>query len=281
MKYQSENVLLENNLVQMKNCEEALSYIYNDGKYQKFAMILLTICYTCTGAFITNSLIFLQKDPQIECYYKELFTNQEQNLKNQVFNLSIPMNNITKTYCSRKDACDKSNKNIISYNFLFESQKYYSWVNDLKLGCDKNHVIGLFSSIFSMGGLISSLISTSLSDYFGRAKLIKISMMIRSFFILLIILFPTEKIIMLSMFSLGLLNSMHSTIPYILLSEYMKKENRDDYLTYMFIFESFSGILGTFFFLIIQNWLIFLILNLIYGLIFIYYSEFLYESPFL
>lgn len=291
MNSKSEKIITETNVIQMKNCEEALSYIYSDGKYQKFAMLLLTICYTCTGAFITNSLIFLQKDPKIECFFNNSIGNLDPNFNDQVIpkpvgnkdlNEPIEFNdlyNITKTFCSRKEACDKSNKNLISYNFLFESQKYYSWVNDLKIGCDRNHVIGLFSSIFFMGGLISSLISTCFSDYFGRAKLIKLSMMIRSVFILSIILFPSEKMIMLSMFFLGLLNSMHSTIPYILLSEYMKKENRDDYLTYMFIFESFSGILGTFFFLLIQNWLLFLILNLLFGLIFIYYSEYLYESP--
>jgi len=286
--------LIQEKNIQLKNCEEALSYIYNDGKFQKIAMLLLTICYTCTGAFITNSLIFMLKDPKIECYYKNNSFYQDMKKRNmsikikndlsselKEFNFQIyeELNNITKKSCLRKEACDKFNENLVNYKFLYESHKYYSWVNDFKMGCEENYIIGLFSSIFFVGGLISSLISTSLSDFFGRAKLIKISMIIRSFFLLFIILFPNEKTILISMFLLGLLNSMHSNIPYILLSEYMKRENRDDYLTYMFIFESFSGILGTFFFLIIQNWILFLVFYLIYGLIFIFYSDYLYESP--
>lgn len=269
MEEMTEKLKTEYNLIQMENCEEALSYIYNNGKYQKLAMILLTICYTCTGAFITNTLIFLEKDPKIQCMKRIPSNDIDSNSNDEV----------EKYYCLRKEACDTYNTYLISYEFLYEQQSYYSWTNDLRLGCDKDYVIGLFSSIFFIGGFISSLISSSLSDILGRAKLIKISMIFRGLVLFLIILFPSQNIILFSMFFLGLLNSMHSTIPYILLSEYMDKKHRDDYLTYMFIFESFSGILGTFFFLIIQNWLLFLILNLFYGGIFIIFNQYLYESP--
>jgi Na+/melibiose symporter-like transporter len=81
------------------------------------------------------------------------------------------------------------------------------------------------------------------------------------------------------MLFLGVLNSMHSTIPYILLSEYLGKDHRDNYLTLMFIFESFSGIFTTFFFFFVQNWVVFFVFNLIYGGIFVAFSFLLYESP--
>jgi Na+/melibiose symporter-like transporter len=86
-------------------------------------------------------------------------------------------------------------------------------------------------------------------------------------------------VILACMFILGLLNSMHSTIPYILISEYVSKDERDKYLTVMFMFESFSAIIATIFFYFIQNWKIFLYFNFGYGGIFIVFSFLLYESP--
>jgi len=78
---------------------------------------------------------------------------------------------------------------------------------------------------------------------------------------------------------MGILNPMHSTIPYILISEYLSHEERDDYMTLMFVTESFSGIFCTIFFFIYQHWKFYLYINLVYGLIFIFFSFLLYESP--
>ena len=236
----------------IEDCEEAIIEIGSNGKFQKIALAILTICYTCTGAYITNSFVFFEKDPIIECF-----------------------NNNEWLQCKRTEAC-KANK---TYRFNFTDQPSYSWTNDFRMGCDKNFTIGLFGTIFFLGSMISSLFASSLSDYIGRATLIKVSMLIRNGVILLPLIYANEYLILVSLFLLGLLNSLHSTIPYILISEYVSRYEKDKYQTIMFIFESFSGLLSTLYFYLFQNWKIFLILNLMYGLIFTVYSYKILESP--
>lgn len=248
-----------NQEILVKDCEDAINKINPNGRFQKIAFILLTICYTCTGSLITNAFIFLEKDPPITCY---------KNINDT----------LVATQCIRKEACDPNSK-FSKYEFNYIEDKYYSWTNDFKLGCDYNIVIALLISLFFIGSMISSLIATSLSDYVGRARIIKYAMIFRIFFIAAPILFKNVWVIMVCMLFLGVLNSMHSTIPYILLSEYLGKDYRDYYLTLMFIFESFSGIFTTLFFFFIQNWVIFFIFNLIYGIIFVIFSFLLLESP--
>jgi MFS transporter, OCT family, solute carrier family 22 (organic cation transporter), member 4/5 len=245
--------------VLVKDCEEAINKVNPNGTFQKIAFILLTICYTCTGSLITNAFIFLEKDPSITCY---------KNIND----------NLIATQCIRKEACHP-NSEFSKYEFNYIEDRNYSWTNDFKLGCDYNVVVALIISLFFIGSLISSLLATSLSDYLGRAKIIKFAMTLRIFFIAVPIIFRNLSVVLFSMFFLGVLNSMHSTIPYILLSEYLGKDYRDNYLTLMFIFESFSGIFTTLFFFYIQNWVIFFIFNLFYGIIFVIFSFLLFESP--
>jgi MFS family permease len=245
--------------VLVKDCEDAINKVNQNGKFQKIAFILLTICYTCTGSLITNAFIFLEKDPPITCY---------KNINDTLI----------ATQCIRKEACDP-NSGFSKYEFNNIEDKNYSWTNDFKLGCDYNIVVALLISLFFIGSMISSLIATSLSDYLGRARIIKFAMILRIFFIAAPIIFRNIWVVLFCMLFLGVLNSMHSTIPYILLSEYLGKDYRDNYLTLMFIFESFSGIFTTLFFFFIQNWVIFFIFNLIYGIIFVIFSFLLFESP--
>jgi putative MFS transporter len=235
-----------------KDCEDALTRINDNNKFQRLAMFLLTVCYTCTGAFIINAFVFLEKDP--------------------IFLCSV---GLTIQECTRKEACSGK----YSYTIKYYDQDHYSWINEYKMDCNYNIEIGMLASLLFIGGMISSVISPTLSDYIGRAALIKFSMYLRTVVILLPLVFTGINVLLVCIFLLGLLNSMHSTIPYILLSEYVTAKERDDYLTYMFICESFSGILSTLFFLAYQNWYVFFILNMIYGLIFVTLSFYLYESP--
>jgi OCT family organic cation transporter-like MFS transporter 4/5 len=244
--------------VLVKDCEDALTRV-GVGKYHKIAFLLLTICYTCTGSLITNSFIFLEKDPPIKCF-KEI------------------NGTLTSFECTRKEAC-KDHSEYSKYNFEFIEDSSYSWTNDFKLTCKDDLLVALLISLFFIGSMISSTIASSLSDFFGRAKIIKIAMLLRIVFILIPIIFQNVYVVLSCMFVLGVLNSMHSTIPYILLSEYFGKDERDDYLTYMFICESFSGIISTLFFFLIQNWAVFFIFNLVYGIVFCIFSGLLMESP--
>ena len=98
----------------IEDCEEAIIEIGSNGKFQKIALAILTICYTCTGAYITNSFVFFEKDPIIECF-----------------------NNNEWVQCKRTEAC-KANK---TYRFNFTDQPSYSWTNDFRMGCDKNFTI--------------------------------------------------------------------------------------------------------------------------------------------
>jgi putative MFS transporter len=238
--------------IQAIDCEDALVKINANNRFQKLAMFLLTICYTCTGAFIINAFIFLEKDPTFICTKgTDIVT------------------------CSRREAC--SGKYTYTINYI--DQEYYSWVNDYKMDCNYSFEIGLLGSLLFIGSMISSIISPIASDYIGRAAIIKYSMYARTCVILLPMIFHNIHVLLASIFSLGLLNSMHSTIPYILLSEYVTTKERDDYLTFMFICESFSGILSTIFFYFYQNWLVFFILNFLYGCVFVCLSFYLYESP--
>ena len=180
----------------VEDCEEAIIEIGSKGKFQKTALVILTLCYTCTGAFITNSFVFFEKDPPLECY------------KSNNWEL-----------CKRKEAC--SNKYNYRINYLEANN--YSWTNDFKMDCDENYYIGLFATVFFVGSMVSSIFASSISDYIGRAKLIKISMLIRSLVILIPILFPYKYVVLTTLFFLGLLNSLHSTIPYILISEYVSR----------------------------------------------------------
>lgn len=243
---------MKEELVIVKDCEEALVKVNSkNGKYSIIVMILLMICYTCSGAFITNAFIFLEKDPDIKC----------------------SVDNSTFYVCDRKEACD-INKNI-TYEFQYQ-KPHYSWTNDLRMECNDNFNIGLFGSLFYIGCMISSI---PLADRFGRASLIKISMAFRSIILLIPLVYTNILSIQISLFFIGICNSLHSTIPYILLGELVSKENRDNYLTVMFMCESFSGIIGTLFFYFNQNWYLYLFLNVIYGLIFVIFSFMLYESP--
>jgi len=252
--------------VSVADCEEAIIHVGSNGiyfsiyqiflgKFQKMAFILLTICYTCTGAFITNSFIFLEKDPDITCY----------NDKTPLFN------------CTRPEACKAENNYTVTFHFI--EDRTYSWTNDFKLTCNDNYIIGLFASLFFIGNMISTFTTSSLSDYIGRAKIIKFSMIARAA-VLAGYVFTTNKYItIVFLFLIGVINPMHSTIPYILLSEYLSFNERDDYMTLMFVTESFSGIFCTIFFFIYQNWRVYLILNFFFGFVFVLFSCFLYESP--
>jgi len=251
--------LIDGQEVLVRDPEEAINKINVTNKFQKIAFILLTICYTCTGSFFPNSFIFLEKDPPITCM--RIVDGQ---MKNQT--------------CTRREVREL-NSDIQSFEFHFIEDTSYSWTNDFKLTCEYEFVIASLISVFFIGSLISSLIASSLSDYFGRAKVIKISMYVRIIFIVLPLAQRNLTILLFSLFCLGFLNSMHSTIPYILLSEYLGKDERDHYLTLMFMFESFSGIVATAFFILIQNWVVFYVLNLLYGLGFVIFSYMLYESP--
>jgi len=238
--------------VLVENCEEAIERIGSNGKFQKIALILLTICYTCTGAFITNSFVFLEKDPPFYCFQSGQWDE-----------------------CKRKEACS----NNITYRIAYLDKENYSWTNDFRMACDENYLIGLFATVFFMGSMISTIFASSLSDYIGRAILIKVSMIIRSIVLLILILFPHKYMAISILFVIGILNPLHSSIPYILISEYVSKNEKDGYQTLMFMFESFSGILATLFFFFLQDWWIFLILNLIYGLVFTIFQYKLLESP--
>jgi putative MFS transporter len=257
--------------IRVKDCEEALSKININGSYQKLAFILLTICYTCTGAFITNSFIFLEKDPPITCYKYEYEQDKINNTTKIISNTTFS--------CSRKEACSLNKDQVSEYKFNFIEDQGYSWTNDFRMQCDDNVNIGLLASLFFAGSMISSLLSPSISDFIGRAKLIKTAMVIRTVFILIPLIIRSNLFTTISLFFLGFLNSMHSTIPYILLSEYLAKDDRSKYLTYMFMFESFSGIFATLFFYFLQNWVVFFAGNLLYGLIFVILMKYLYESP--
>lgn len=252
----------ENQEILVKDCEEAINKVNPNGTFQKIAFILLTICYTCTGSLITNAFIFLEKDPSITCYKK----------------LNDDSLSVVSTQCIRKEACNP-NSEFSKYEFNYIENKNYSWTNDFKLGCEYNFLVALLISLFFIGSLISSLLASSLSDYLGRAKIIKFAMDLRIIFIFAPIVFRNIWVILICMFILGVLNSMHSTIPYILLSEYLGKDYRDNYLTLMFIFESFSGIFTTIFFFFNQNWVIFFVFNLFYGIVFVVFSHYLFESP--
>ena len=229
--------------------------LFKIGKFQQIAFILLTICYTCTGAFITNAFIFFEKDPIITCYNSEV----------------LPFN------CTRPEACKVEN-NYTSI-FHFEENITYSWTNDFKIECKDNYIIGLFGSLFFIGNMISVFTTASYADYIGRLMIIKVSMLVRTLLILIYIFTSNKFITMIFLFLIGFINPMHSTIPYILISEYVSHEERDDYMTLMFITESFSGIFCTIFFFIYQNWRAYIILNLIYGGIFLIFSFMLHESP--
>src|SRR5690348_1671464 len=79
----------DHHFISVKDCEDAINKVGSNGKFQKIAFLLLIICYTCTGSFITNSFIFLEKDPEITCQSKNTTTNET-------------IHNYT---CTRKDAC--------------------------------------------------------------------------------------------------------------------------------------------------------------------------------
>lgn len=262
--------------IYVEDCEEAINKVGSNGKYQKIAFFLLTICYTCSGSFFPNAFIFLEKDPPIYCYKSNQNGNHSE------------INNLTSTneyQCTRKEACSYFNKKYKSsfakepkFEFIIE-EDYYSWTNDFELTCNNTVLLALLTSSFFIGSMISSLFASSYSDYVGRAYLIKISMFIRLFILGLVLIIKHQYVVLLCMFLLGFLNPFHSTIPYILLSEILGKNERDVYLTYMFVIESFSGFLSTLFFMFYQNWILFFILNMIYGLVFLIFSFLLFESP--
>ena len=290
--------------VLVSDCEEAISIVGSNGKFQKIAFILLMICYTCTNSFFANSFVFLEKDPLILCKKSEFNSTKNNNnsmqieeekstILHKVFSKNKTFVNFDYSQekelnkelqasdlfyqCTRKEAC--LSNDYSKHKFLFKNNSHYSWTNDFKMSCRKNYMIALLVSSFFIGAMISSLLASSLSDFLGRAYLIKLSMILRTLIMFFPILFPSLNTIFFSMITLGLLNPMHSTIPYILLSEYVGKDERDYYLTFMFIIESFSGVISTFYFTMYQNWMMFFILNLIYGLIFIVFMFFLFESP--
>lgn len=248
------NELYTNSLneIVVNNTEEAIIHVGSNGKFQKIAFVLLTICYTCTGAFITNSFVFLEKDPKFYCFKSDEWIE-----------------------CNRKEACSKN----VPYKIEYLDIVNYSWTNDFRMECKENYLIGLFATMFFLGSMISSIFASSMSDYIGRSVMIKFSMILRSVVILIPIIFPNQYIVIVILFLIGLLNSLHSSIPYILISEYLSKNEKDKYQTYMFMFESFSGILATVFFFFCQNWWIFFIINFIYGLTFIVFQYKLLESP--
>lgn len=78
---------MDNNEILAKDCEDAIQKVNPNGKFQKLALFILTICYTCTGAFIVNAFVFLEKDPPFICFNKD---------KDEA---------ISSFTCSRKEVC--------------------------------------------------------------------------------------------------------------------------------------------------------------------------------
>jgi putative MFS transporter len=177
--------------------------------------------------------------------------------------------------CSRKKACNEG----YEYQIIFSDSHDYSWINDFKLDCHDKYHIYLFKVLFLVGALLSSIFGSSSSDYFGRIRIIKITMFLRSLIILFPLIFPHELLIMISLPLLGFFSGFHTSVSYILISEYVSRFEKDKYQTFMFISGSVLSTITAVYFYIYQNWRIYFLINLLYGIAFCIFSHRLLESP--
>ena len=223
------------------------------GKFQKIAFLLLVICFTCSVNCIFNSYVFLLKDINFRCKINNEWSS-----------------------CNRTLACQQIENDKEP---VFSDVKYISFINDFHLGCKENYTINLFWMVYIIGNIIGSLFATWSSDFMGRIKIIKISMILRNIVLILTIALLYEVILIISMLLLGILSSFHTNVSFILISEYVSRFEKDKYQTLMFVFGSTLSAFCGLYFLLFQNWQIFFLLNLLFSLIFCFLSYYLLESP--
>ncbi len=212
----------------------------------------MIISFTCSGDVLGNALDFMLKDADFEC-----------NVNNQW------------ERCTRTKACNEG----YEYQIIFSDSHDYSWINDFRLDCHDKYRIYLFKVLFLVGALLSSIFGSSSSDYFGRVRIVKITMILRSLIILFPLIFPHKFLIMIALPLLGFFSGFHTSVSYILISEYVSRFEKDKYQTFMLICGSVLSTLTAIYFYIYQNWRIYFLINLIYGIAFCFFSHRLLESP--
>lgn len=238
--------------ITVEDCEEAIIEIGSNGRFQTMALFLLLISFTCSGATFINCFVFFLKDLQFECFIDNSWES-----------------------CNRDTACAEG----MNYRFEYSPNPNFSWINDFKLDCTNSYTIYLFQVLFIVSTMISSLFASWISDFVGRIKLVNISMIGRTILLLIPLIFPYQVITMFSLILLGAIGAFHTNVSYILISEYVSRFEKDRYQTFLFAGGSFLSVLAALYFFLYQNWRIFFMLNLLYGVIFCIFSFKLLESP--
>ena len=155
--------------------------------------------------------------------------------------------------CQPKDFCE--DPNVVSFQPNMELEtSYYNWVLQYDLHCASGPKIGLISSAVFIGWVITSTFVPRLSDgYFGRVFLIKLGFLISFASYTVLVLSRSYVVLVLCMFTNGMMATIRVQVCIAYLYETLSRDQYVAAYTFLAVFDGFSGVLASLFFMFVSK----------------------------
>ena len=235
--------------------DKALEAVGSNGKFQMILAVLISFIQAII-AVTSTGIPYLSKSPEFNCKQR-----------------NIEISNFKE--CSSEFYC---------LNELYEYEKnreksLYNLAYSFDLYCENKIYLQIMSSCLFFGGIISIFFFSPLPDKYGRLKIYK--MMCLGLAMTNISLFFTSGTyhLILNFFAFGIfvfLNSMSMTI----ICEFMDKNNAGKVMGINNAAFPLAGIIMAVYFMLINNWRILFLINMVSSLIVVYFVfVYMVESP--
>lgn len=269
--------------------DEVLTHLGGFGRYQKRIYLLLCLpAIVC--AFHKLAGVFLLAKPDFRCQLPNEFANASYEMPSYMFNLSYPIDSLTKTYttCSRYDTNftdEYYEKGVVAKStvdcdsFIYDHSKYESsTVSEWDMVCERSWLRATADALFMIGVMLGSIIFGDLSDRYGRKPIFFASLVIQVIFGVLAGIAPEYVTYSIARIIVGATTSGVFLVAYVIAMEMVGPDYRLIAGVVCMMFFSVGYMLTAAFAFFIHDWRMLQIALTLPGILFLCYWWFIPES---